>query len=164
MDFPMINEINENTNAAKKEILEAMPAAGATSAEVEAAKTAIIGAMPGGGELLVPDSYAFVYCEPESSLTTAVDVTGKGRFLGGIFSANGYRSGTTKVVVVLDGVEVLDSYLPRGVGAFVTEGGYLIDLVFTKSLKIQLQRGSASTSGSTKVYLPVLSGRIEYYE
>lgn len=51
MDIPMINEINENTNAAKNEILEAMPAAGATSAEVEAAKNAIIGAMPSGGGL-----------------------------------------------------------------------------------------------------------------
>ena len=55
MDIPMINEINDNTNAAaeavKNAILNAMPAAGIDQAALDAAVAEIVAAMPTGGGL-----------------------------------------------------------------------------------------------------------------
>lgn len=55
MDFPLINEINDNTNAAaeavKTAILNAMPAAGIDQAALDAAVAEIVAAMPTGGGL-----------------------------------------------------------------------------------------------------------------
>ena len=55
MDFPLINEINDNTNAAaeavKTAILNAMPAAGIDQAALDAAVAEILAGMPTGGGL-----------------------------------------------------------------------------------------------------------------
>lgn len=138
MNIPMLNEINKNTNAAKNEILKAMPS---------------------GGGLLVPDSYTFVKVDPETSLTAAVNVTGKGRFLGSISSTNGYVEDVTQVVVVLDGKEICNDTTPRFAGFSVGDDAYLIDLVFVKSLVIKTKKGVLTG----KTYSPVVMGRIEHY-
>ena len=55
MDFPLINEINDNTNAAaeavKTAILNAMPAAGIDQTALDAAVAEILAGMPTGGGL-----------------------------------------------------------------------------------------------------------------
>lgn len=55
MDIPMINEINDNTNAAaeavKNAILNAMPAAGIDQTALDAAVAEILAGMPTGGGL-----------------------------------------------------------------------------------------------------------------
>lgn len=168
MDFPMMNEINENTNAAKKEILEAMPAAGATSAEVEAAKTAIIGAMPSGGGLLVPKSMKTInISSTNEAYVTAVNVTGKGEFVGALYAGTANVK-YCKVKVTIDGVKVWD-----GVGLYFLGLMLISDLVqgyhgdskcvvsvnipFEKSLKIEVY-------GSSNSYITELIGSVRFYE
>ena len=146
MDIPMINEINENTNAAKKEILEAMPAAGATSAEVEAAKAAIIGAMPSGGDAAPVSITTVDGINGNAQGKTIVNVTGKGYIdLSVKSSATGEYFGT----LVIDGVTVLNKIHFSKTPWFDANGDYttFLRMRFNKSVKFTLYSSSVYARG-----------------
>lgn len=145
MDIPMLNEINENTNAAKKEILEAMPAAGATSAEVEAAKTAIIGAMPSGGDA-VPVSITAMFKSGSTSSSGAImfNVTGKG-YIDIVISANATGN---QITLVIDGVTLISK---KDIGSLpmIDIDNYSVPLKmrFNKSAKLLVYDSSTNVRG-----------------
>lgn len=142
MNIPMLNEINENTNAAKNEILKAMPAAGATSAEVEAAKTAIIEAMTegGSGNTFVPSSAEVVNASTGSSSVTAFSANGKGWTDVLIYTAS--RNSAQIARVTVDGVHVLNNVcLPNDFSTMVTISstayhGFYLRVRFNSSIVI----------------------------
>ena len=146
MDFPMINEINENTNAAKNEILEAMPAAGATSAEVEAAKTAIIGAMPSGGDAVPVAITVVEQVKGGSGGAVAFNVSGKGYIDMVVKStATGEYFGT----LVIDGVTVLNKIHMNKTPWFDASGDYTVFLRmrFNKNAKFTLYSANTVARG-----------------
>lgn len=140
MDIPMINEINENTNAAKKEILEAMPAAGATSAEVEAAKTAIIGAMPSGGDgMFVPVSRVSMLNIGITSAKDIVNVKGKGYVSG---SVNGVvNTSDNTITMSVDGVTIFNGEQLGRIGPN-TSGNVRMLFRFNKSFYLKVKGAS----------------------
>ena len=147
MDIPMINEINENTNAAKNEILQAMPAAGATSAEVEAAKTAIIGAMPSGGDAVVVSSVlSYGTSGTGGSDVTVVNSSGKGFINLTLRSSGSSEESKVYATVIVDGVTVINKKGPQNIG-FNTyvDSMYMahVSFKFNKSIKVVV-RGSSS--------------------
>ena len=156
MNIPMLNEINENTNAAKNEILQAMPAAGATSAEVEAAKTAIIGAMPSGGAKAPVSVKTSSYTFNKNAAQTGLSMTGKGY---AYLRFNVQRNDSSSAKIVIDGVTFFDGNLFTASNLFgtfyrdTTEEGSIYTILIRVDKSILVQGNAGTTNSSYSFYL-----------
>ena len=153
MDFPMINEINENTNAAaeavKTAILNAMPAAGIDQAALDAAVDEILAAMPTGGGLT-----SCIMKIQRGTVSFGEDAATKAVTLSGF-------SNLSKMFVILNGARTLDERASSPTATYISVQGqqaYLSALTVTK-LTVGLEYYSSKYGSGAVVSYQV----IEFY-
>lgn len=127
MDFPLINEINDNTNAAaeavKTAILNAMPAAGIDQAALDAAVAEILAGMPTGGGLT-----SCIRKIQRGTVSFAEDESTKAVTLSGF-------SSLSKMFVILNGARALEESSSGYSSTYISAQGqqaYLSALTVTK--------------------------------
>lgn len=153
MDFPLINEINDNTNAAaeavKNAILNAMPAAGIDQAALDAAVAEILEGMPTGGGLT-----SCIRKIQRGTVSFAGDEYTKAVTLSGF-------SSLSKMFVILNGARSLDEDSSSCSATYISVQGqqaYLSELTVTK-LTVGLEYYSTKYDSGAVVSYQV----IEFY-